>query len=72
MNHKKLLLVIFLIDLLEVKKLELLEKMVLESQHFFKMINDPTLVDEGSIKIKKNIEINYFDQSGIQLDNSKV
>jgi ATP-binding cassette subfamily F protein uup len=38
---------------------------------FLKMINDPKLVDEGSIKIKKNIEINYFDQSGIQLDNVK-
>ena len=38
---------------------------------FLKMINNPTLVDEGSIKIKKNIEINYFDQSGIQLDNVK-
>ena len=38
---------------------------------FLKMINDPTLVDEGSIKIKKNIEINYFDQSGIQLNNTK-
>ena len=35
------------------------------------MINDPTLVDEGTIKIKKNIEISYFDQSGIQLNNSK-
>ena len=35
------------------------------------MINDPTLVDEGSIKIKKNIEITYFDQSGIQLNNTK-
>ena len=38
---------------------------------FLKMINDPTLVDEGTIKIKKNIEISYFDQSGIQLNNSK-
>ena len=38
---------------------------------FLKMINNPMLVDEGSIKIKKNIEQNYFDQSGIQLDNSK-
>ena len=38
---------------------------------FLKMINDPTLVDEGSIKIKKNIEISYFDQSGIQLNNTK-
>ena len=38
---------------------------------FLKMINDPTLVDKGSIKIKKNIEINYFDQSGIQFDNVK-
>ena len=35
------------------------------------MINDPTLIDEGTIKIKKNIEISYFDQSGIQLNNSK-
>ena len=33
-NHKKNILVTFLISLLEVKKLELLEKMVQESQHF--------------------------------------
>ena len=38
---------------------------------FLKMIDDPSLVDGGSIKIKKNIEKNYFDQSGVQLDNSK-
>ncbi len=38
---------------------------------FLKMLNDPTLVDQGTIKIKKNIEINYFDQSGIQLSNTK-
>ena len=35
------------------------------------MLNDPMLVDEGSIKIKKNIEQNYFDQSGVQLNNKK-
>jgi len=38
---------------------------------FLKMINNPILVDEGSIKIKKNTEQNYFDQSGVQLDNTK-
>ena len=38
---------------------------------FLKMLNDPMLVDEGSIKIKKNIEQNYFDQSGVQLNNKK-
>ncbi|MAI29362.1 MAG: hypothetical protein CMP38_04040 [Rickettsiales bacterium] len=38
---------------------------------FLQMINNPMLVDEGSIKIKKNIEKNYFDQSGVQLDNTK-
>ena len=36
-----------------------------------KMINNNQLIDEGTIKIRKNLKIDYFDQSGSQLNHKK-
>ena len=30
------------------------------------------MIDEGSIKIRKNVRISFFDQSGAQFDNNKT
>ena len=38
---------------------------------FLKIIGDSNLIDQGTIKIRKNIKFNYFDQSGSQFDNNK-
>ena len=39
---------------------------------FLNLVVNNNTVTEGSIKIRKNIEISLFDQSGIQFDNEKT
>ena len=39
---------------------------------FLNLVVNNNTVSEGSIKIRKNIEISLFDQSGVQFDNQKT
>ena len=38
---------------------------------FLNLVVNKNTLDEGNIKIRKNVSISFFDQSGVQFNNDK-
>ena len=70
-NTEKKILDGFSFKLLRGKKIGIIGGNGSGKSTFLKMINNNELIDEGTIKIRKNLKIDYFDQSGSQLNHQK-
>ena len=70
-NNEKKILDVFSFKLLRGEKVGIIGGNGSGKSTFLKMINNNQLIDEGTIKIRKNLKIDYFDQSGSQLNHKK-
>ena len=71
-EHEKVIIKNFNYKLMKGEKLGIIGKNGSGKSTFLNLVIDNSLIDEGSIKIRKNVRISFFDQSGAQFDNNKT
>ena len=71
-EHEKVIVKNFNYKLMKGEKLGIIGKNGSGKSTFLNLVIDNSLIDEGSIKIRKNVRISFFDQSGAQFDNNKT
>jgi ATP-binding cassette subfamily F protein uup len=72
LDKEKVILKNFNYKLMKGEKIGIIGKNGSGKSTFLNLVVNNNTVTEGSIKIRKNIEISLFDQSGIQFDNEKT
>ena len=72
LDKEKVILKNFNYKLMKGEKIGIIGKNGSGKSTFLNLVVNNNTVSEGSIKIRKNIEISLFDQSGIQFDNEKT
>ena len=71
-NDEKVILKNFNFKLMKGEKIGIIGKNGSGKSTFLNLIKDKNIIDEGSIKIRKNLGISYFDQSGMQFNDNKT
>ena len=72
LDKEKVILKNFNYKLMKGEKIGIIGKNGSGKSTFLNLVVNNNTLSEGSIKIRKNIEISLFDQSGIQFDNEKT
>ena len=72
LDKEKVILKNFNYKLMKGEKIGIIGKNGSGKSTFLNLVVNNNTVSEGSIKIRKNIEISLFDQSGVQFDNEKT
>ena len=72
LDKEKVILKNFNYKLMKGEKIGIIGKNGSGKSTFLNLVVNNNTVTEGSIKIRKNIEISLFDQSGVQFDNEKT
>ena len=72
LDKEKVILKNFNYKLMKGEKIGIIGKNGSGKSTFLNLVVNNNTVSEGSIKIRKNIEISLFDQSGVQFDNQKT
>ena len=71
-NDEKVILKNFNFKLMKGEKIGIIGKNGSGKSTFLNLIKDKNIIDEGNIKIRKNLGISYFDQSGEQFNDNKT
>ena len=71
-NNEKVILKNFNFKLMKGEKIGIIGKNGSGKSTFLNLIKDKNIIDEGNIKIRKNLGISYFDQSGEQFNDNKT
>ena len=71
-NDEKVILKNFNFKLIKGEKIGIIGKNGSGKSTFLNLIKDKNIIDEGNIKIRKNLGISYFDQSGEQFNDNKT